>query len=251
MRDHALPFRSLAFARQVLLASCVAALAACSAFPDAAPQADAGAGTRALKKLPRRSDRAAVTVYEVRSTVSGVEGRNATDMFKTALVQSGRFRVVERARLNEGVAREKQLNAQGVSSGTTAQRQITGAEYVFEVAITEANANETQRAGGVTVAGMQVGGGTNRDSLAVDVRIVQVATAEVVDAVHVLKPIGADQASVSGVGSLLGTIMSRKGRDTTYTPDVNLQQQRKQGLDNALRAALDEAVLQLAKRFEP
>ena len=62
-------------------------------------------------------ERLPVTIYEFRSGVAAVNGAAATDMFKTALVKTGRFRVVERARLNEGVVREKQLNAGGRADG--------------------------------------------------------------------------------------------------------------------------------------
>jgi len=56
-----------------------------------------------------REARPVVAIYEFRSGVSEIGPRAATDMFVTALVHSGRFRVMERARLNEGVVREKQL----------------------------------------------------------------------------------------------------------------------------------------------
>jgi curli biogenesis system outer membrane secretion channel CsgG len=228
-----------------------AALAGCATPPYTAPQADASPTARSLKALPKRADRAVVTVIEVRSNVGAVDPRAATDMFKTALVQSRQFRVVERQRLQEGALREKQLNAQGMSSGSSARRTLTGAEYVFEASVSEANASENQRSGGIAVAGMQIGGGSNRDSISLDVRIVAVGSGEIVDAVRVLKPMSSDQASVSGVGNLLGTWLARKGRDTTYAPDLNLEQQRREGVDSALRAAIDEAVVQLGRRFAP
>ena len=82
----------------------VGAAAGCAGMPYEAPRADAAPTTQTLKKLPRKQgERVAVTIYEFRSSVNEVNGRAATDMFKTALVQSGQFRVVQRARLNEGV----------------------------------------------------------------------------------------------------------------------------------------------------
>lgn len=207
---------------------------------------------QALRKLPRKQgERVAVTIYEFRTELPGVSARSATDMFKTALVQSGQFRVVERTRLNEGVAREKQLQQGGFASGTAAQTQLRGAQYIFEGTLSEANQSEQQRSGGVSVAGMQVGGGSNRDSIAVDVRIVNAANGDIVDAVAVRRPIAADESSVSGIGNLIGTVLAQRGRSSPYTPDVQAQQRRAQGVDAAVRAAIEEAVLQLAKRFEP
>ena len=180
-----------------------------------------------------------------------VNGRAATDMFTTALVQSGQFRVVERARASEGVMREKQINAQGLSTGTAARQQLRAAQYLFEGTVSEANVAETQRSAGVGVAGMQVGGGTSRDSIAIDVRIVETRTGDVLDAVSVRKSLQGDAASVSGVGNLVGTAMAQRGRSSPYTPDVQASQTRKEGVDSALRAAINQAVIELARRFEP
>jgi curli biogenesis system outer membrane secretion channel CsgG len=215
-------------------------------------QADATVGAQKLKKLPRKpGERVAVTIYEFRCELPSVSARAATDMFKTALVQSGQFRVVERSRLNEGVVREKQLQQGGFASGKAAQTQLRGAQYVFEGVLSEANQSELQRSGAVGIAGMQIGGGSNRDSIAIDVRIVDAGSGDIVDAVSVRKSIRSEEASVSGVGNLLGTVMAQRGKSSPYTPDVQAQQRRTEGVDSALRAAIDEAALQLARRFEP
>jgi curli biogenesis system outer membrane secretion channel CsgG len=192
-----------------------------------------------------------VTVYEFRSALPGLNAQAATDMFKTALVQSGQFRVVERSRLNEGVAREKQLQAGGYASGKAAESRLRGAQYVFEGTVSEANSAERQSSGGVNVAGMQVGGGSSRDSIAIDVRVVDAASGDIVDAITVRKTLSSDEANVSGVGNLLSTVAARRNKYSPYTPDIQAQQRRSEGVDSGLRAAIDEAVLQLAKRFEP
>jgi curli biogenesis system outer membrane secretion channel CsgG len=231
-----------------------AALGACAAAgPFGAPaQVDASPGTQALKKLPRKQgERVAVTVYEFRSALPGLNAQAATDMFKTALVQSGQFRVVERSRLNEGVAREKQLQAGGYAIGKAAQSQLRGAQYVFEGTVSEANSAERQSSGGVNVAGMQVGGGSSRDSIAIDVRVVDAASGDIMDAVTVRKTLSSDEANVSGVGNLLATVAARRNKYSPYTPDIQAQQRRSEGVDSAVRAAIGEAVLQIAKRFEP
>ena len=228
-----------------------AALTACANTPVyEAPRVDAGVGTQALKQLPRKQgERVAVSIYEFRSAVSEVAVRGATDLFKTALVQSGQFRVVERSRLNEGVIREKQLNASGLTSGKSATDVLTAARYIFEGAITEANAGETQRSGAIRIGGAEIGSSRNRDVIGIDVRVVDVGTSEVVGVVTVKKAINSDSSNVSGLGNLIGTVLSRSGKNTAYVPDVQLQQQRKESLDGALRAAIDEAVLELSRRF--
>src|SRR5438876_11515219 len=108
--------------------------------------------TGVLQQLPRpQADPASVSIYEFRSGVSEINARAATDMFKTALVQSGQFRVVERSRLNEGVLREKQLNAQGQTSGQLAQKQLREAPYLFEGTISEAAISTRQDQGVISI----------------------------------------------------------------------------------------------------
>ncbi len=229
----------------------VAILTACANTPSyEAPRVDASASTQLLKQLPRKQgELVAVSIYEFRSTVNEIAARGATDFFKTALVQSGQFRVVERSRLNEGVIREKQLNASGLTSGKSGTEVLTAAKYIFEGAITEANAGETQRAGAIRIAGAEIGGSSNRDVIGIDVRVVDVGTSEVVGVVTVKKTVNSDSSNMSGLGNLIGAVLSRKGKNTAYVPDVQLQQQRKESLDSALRAAIDEAVIELSRRF--
>jgi curli biogenesis system outer membrane secretion channel CsgG len=195
------------------------------------------------------ADRLPVTIYEFRSSVTEMPARATTDMFKTALVRSGQFRVVERARAAEGVMREKQLNAAGLADGRSAEQPLRAAKYVFEGTISEATQSQTQRSSGVAVAGMEIGSGSNRDVISIDVRVVEVASGDIVDVVNVRKPITSETAAVSGFGNLIGTVLSQRGRSTTYVPDVQAQQQRRESLDQALREAIDQAVATLAVRL--
>lgn len=214
--------------------------------------ADSTVGSQALRRLPRRQgERVAVTIYEFRSGLGNVSARAATDMFKTALVQSGQFRVVERSRLSEGIVREKQLQQGGFATGAAAATQLRGAQYVFEGTLSEANAGESQSSGAISIGGMQVGSASHRDSIAIDVRVVDAASGDIVDAIAVRKAIVAEDTGVSGVGNLLSTIAAQRGRAMPYVPDLQVQQRHAEGSDAALRAAIEEAVLQLVRRFEP
>jgi curli biogenesis system outer membrane secretion channel CsgG len=113
----------------------------------------------------------------------------------------------------------------------------------------ETNAAETQRSGGLSFFGMQIGGGATTDSIVIDVRIVDARNGDVVDAIWARKSIKADSVNESGVGALIDNALAQKGKSTPYTPDVNVQQQRREGVDFAMRAAINEAVFELAKRF--
>ena len=244
----------MTIARWTACLAAAAVLAGCESTPTyTAPQVDAAPSTQAIKKLPRKSgERVAVTIYEFRSGVTEIPARGATDMFKTALVQSGQFRVVERARLEQGVLREKQMNAQGMSKGTSAQQQLRDAQYVFEGAITEANPNQNARSGSIGVAGAEIGGGTNKDMIGIDVRIIDVASGDIVDVITVRKPIASDSIGIGGIGNLIATVRSVAGKAVSpYTPDVRVDQKRRESLDQALRAVIDDAVVVLSQRFQP
>lgn len=232
----------------VVALAAAALLTACAATPrQEAPKVDSSASTQALKRLPRQAgERVAVSIYEFRSSVGEIAARGSTDMFKTALVNSGQFRVVERSRLYEGAVREKQLNASGLSSGKSATEVLTPAKYIFEGSITEANGGETQRGGVLRIAGVDFGASSNRDVLGIDVRVVDVATGEVVNVVTVRKAITSDSVSVSGIGNLISAALARKGKNNFLAPDMQLQQQRKESLDVALRSVIDQAVMDLA-----
>jgi curli biogenesis system outer membrane secretion channel CsgG len=225
-----------------------AALSGCaSTMKTEPPKVDSAASTQALKLLPRKpGTQTVVAIYEFRSNMGEVAARATTDMFITALVQSGQFRVVERSRLNEGVIREKQLNAQGLSSGKSASQQLLSARYVFEGVISEANAGELQRNSTVRIGATEIGSSRNRDVIAVDVRVVDSTTGEILGVVTVRKSVLSDARGVASSGGFFSFVNPANWR---AVPEVQLQQQRRESLDAALRAAIDQAVIELASRF--
>jgi curli biogenesis system outer membrane secretion channel CsgG len=246
-------------ARMVVAALALAALAASAATPEyEPPTSDSAASTRALARVPREArERVSVTIYEFRSSVSEIAARGSTDMFRTALVRSGQFRVVERARLNEGVVREKQLNASGLADGNAAEAQLSGAQYIFEGTISGANPSQDQRSSTLSIAGMELGGGKNRDVIVIDVSVVDVATGEVLDVITVKKSVLSSTSSVGGIGNAVGALLAQRGgrnggnasNAAAFIPDLKLQNQHKESLDDALRAAIELAVTELAGRF--
>lgn len=232
--------------RTTALALTAALLA--TACASATPQPDAPAAPRV--KLEHRGERVAVSIYEFRSSVTEIGARGATDMFKTALVRNGRFQLVERSRLNEGVIREKQLNGAGQTTGDSAQQKLRAAEYLFEATISELSAGDRQTSGGVNIAGLQFGGGSNHDSLGIDVRIVDARNGDVRDAISLRRMLKSSTAQVSGTAAAVQTWQAVNGRNVSpYVPDVNLQTSRKDSVDQALRGLIDDAVAQLAARF--
>lgn len=210
------------------------------------PEIDQSATTKKLESLPRaQGNRRVVTIYEFRSSVSEVSGAAATDMFTTALIKSGAFAIAERQRLNQGVAFEKQLNAQGQSTGSAARHQIKGAEFIFEGTVSEANVQASKTGIGGVFRGLGVETSGEKATIVIDVRVVSAATAEVLDAVNVRKPVKSGGFSVSGVGAFAQKLTSRDLQGA----DLGVAREGREGVDESLRACIEEAVYQLVQRY--
>jgi len=224
------------------------------AAADSDPVVENTKSSSALQALGAKplAQRVPVTIYEFHSGSPSVSVGAATDMFTTALVESGQFRVVERQRLSQDLMAEKQMNAAGQTSGDTAQKQLRGARYIFEGTVTEANPQEDQKQGGINIGGLNLGGGKAKDTLAIDVRIVDADTGDVLDSIKISKVLNDSNAGVSGTGAFVSTLAAMRGRIANpLTPDVNLQTAHKESVDKALRACIDTSVLELIKRLEP
>jgi curli biogenesis system outer membrane secretion channel CsgG len=214
------------------------------------PQVDNSRTSQALRQLPRKplAERLAVTIYEFRSAVPQVTAAAAADMFTTALIDSGQFRVVERAELNQTVLREKQLNAAGQATGTAAQKQLRGAQYIFEGTVSEANGGQSQQQGGLNIGGLTLGGSRNEDSIAVDVRILDADTGDVLDSIAVRKAVRSSGSSLGGTAAFASTVASLMGKTVSpLTPDVNVQNTRTDSVNEAMRACIESSVIELIK----
>jgi curli biogenesis system outer membrane secretion channel CsgG len=200
----------------------------------------------------RRTQLPTATIREFRSSVAEVTPRAATDMFITALVKTRQFRVLERARLAEGVAAEKSLNQQGMTTGQAGQSQYIAATFLFEATISEASSGDRKSTFTLGLAGAAAGRGTQSDSLAIDVRITDVESGVVVDAVTVRKEIKLVETKLGGVASALANILS-KGRaghaSELLTPNDSYSSERKDSVDATLREAINDAVRDITKRL--
>jgi curli biogenesis system outer membrane secretion channel CsgG len=222
----------------------------CSAFAEQDPVIDSSRTTKKLHSLRRQpGPKKIVTIYEFRSSVPGVNGAGATDMFTTALIKSGAFAVAERHRLNEGIMREKQLQASGMATGRAGSTKLAGAQYIFEGTVSEANADEKTAEGGFGLGGMELGGAAKQDSIGLDVRIVDAETGLVLDSVNVRKAIESGSAGISGIGKLAQSIAALKGKSIPLSPDAQGKVGHKEGVDKALRACIESAVYEIVKRY--
>lgn len=144
--------------------------------------------TQLLAALPEPEDKPAVAVYNIgdktgqrQETGSSVVTQGATDMLITAMMRSRQFKVIDRSNLGNFM-NEQQLKSEdrlAVGEGPTVG-EMTGPDYVMKGAITEYQVDKETGGLGISIAGQ--GGSTERAtaSTAIDIRLVDTTTGEVV-----------------------------------------------------------------------
>lgn len=158
---------------------------------------------------------------DISFTSSEYEGISSglKDMLTTALVQSKRYRVLERQNI-DAVKSEIELQEDGFTDASgVARGSVRGADISVIAAVTGFDPGSS--GGGGTVGGLlggktaallgAVSGGYNKASMAMDIRIVDTATTEVLAATRVEGVakdvnIGAAMGALTGTGNLGGSL---------------------------------------------
>lgn len=159
---------------------------------------------------------------------SGGVGWELSSMVSNELSNTGEFTVVERAKL-EPVLMEQDLAASGrVSQGTAAKiGEMTGAQYLVMGTVSAFESNTSNTGGGISFGGVSIGGKKGEAYMAIDLRVVDTTTSEVVHSRTV-----EGRASSSGIS--LGLFKSGFGG--------RLKNENKTPTGKAIRAALVESV---------
>lgn len=157
---------------------------------------------------------------------SGTAGRELQDMLISELVSMKTFQVLERKEL-DAVLKEQDLGASGrISESTRAQiGKIKGARYLIAATVSSYERNTSGGSGGFSFKGISLGGKRDRAYIAVDLKVIDTTTGEVVDARTV------EATSKSG-GLRIG--FSRGGFSGT------LGKQKKSPVGKAIRACIME-----------
>lgn len=181
----------------ILFYSCLVFFAVgCASLTQPTAQVDNTAGASALPLYSGPKARIAVADFDVKAAKAGGEiGYGLREMLVTALINSNRFSVVERQALN-AVMQEQELSTSGAAdtaSGGPQRGKIKTAELIVTAAVTEF---EPQASGGRAgigggggigrgVLGGLLGAALNKAHMALDIRIVDVSTSEVLAATRV------------------------------------------------------------------
>jgi curli biogenesis system outer membrane secretion channel CsgG len=191
----------------VSLAVCAALLAALLALPAAAA-----------------GDKPRIAVLEIKNKADNQSwwhggGEAAQDVFVTELVKSGKFSVIERERLN-AIMQEKGLNLSGDIDPATAMQigKLLGADYMLAGSVTEYG-EDSAEAHGRGVRGLPgFGVGKKNFTAAIDARIFNVSTGEIVWADSARHEDSSVKVSVGGFG---GGKDDRRMFDKVMRPVIN------------------------------
>jgi curli biogenesis system outer membrane secretion channel CsgG len=128
-----------------------------------------------------------VGIAEFKKSVSvnwwgGQVGRDMADMLANELMGTKKFRVVERQKLNAVIA-EQDLAASGrIKRGTGAKTgELTGARYLITGTVSSYEEDVADTGGGLSFKGISLGGSKGKAYIAIDLRVIDSSTGEVVD----------------------------------------------------------------------
>jgi curli biogenesis system outer membrane secretion channel CsgG len=166
----------------------------------------------------------------------GDVGAAMTEQLTTALINTGRFVVLERKGLEE-VLGEQDLGASGRANKDTAPPtgRVIGAEWLIKAAISEYTDKKSKSGGAIVFRGIGLGGTKEEAYVALDVRIIDAATGEVIDSV---KADGSAKKSGALGGLALGGVYLVAGKEDS-TP-----------IGQATRGALTDAIDFICQRMD-
>ncbi|MBF0516584.1 MAG: penicillin-binding protein activator LpoB [Nitrospirae bacterium] len=142
---------------------------------------------------------------------SGV-GRDLQDMLASELVSTHSFSVLERKEL-DAVLGEQDLGTSGRIDPATKAKigKIKGAQYLIAATVSAFEENTEGTGAGIGIAGINIGGSEAKAYMAVDLKVIDATTGEVVDARTVEASAKSSAAAVSGgMGMFSGGLSQHK-----------------------------------------
>ena len=172
----------------------VVSLVGCASLMQPSAQVENTAGAAALPPYSGPRARIAVADFDVKAAKAGGEiGSGLREMLVTALINSNRFTVVERQVLNAVMKEQDLISSGNAQAGGPQRGKIKTADLIITAAVTEF---EPQASGGKAgigggggvgsgVLGGLLGAALNKAHMALDIRIVDTSTSEVLAAQRV------------------------------------------------------------------
>jgi curli biogenesis system outer membrane secretion channel CsgG len=233
--------------RSFMFGLLVGLLAVTNVFAQTA-QVDNNAGTSGMPPYSGPKARIAVADFDVKAAkATGEIGTGLREMLVTALMNSSRFRVVERQVLN-AIMQEQELAASGAAQpGGTARGQIKTADLIITAAVTEFEPQASGGAAGIGgggnigrgILGAVIGGSMNKSHMALDIRIIDASTSEVLAATRV-------QGQATDVaGGIAAGFMGSWGLGAGLSGYANTP------MEKAIRVCIIEAVKYIAGSVPP
>jgi len=174
----------------------VIGIAGCASTTQPSARVDNDAGTQSFPPYNGPKARVAIADFDVKAAkATGEIGSGLREMLVTALVNSNRFSVLERQQLG-ALMQEQELGASGVAqqgAGGAQRGKIKTADLIVTAAVTEfepaASGGSAGIGGGGGVASGVLGGllgaAMNKSHMAMDIRIVDASTSEVLASTRV------------------------------------------------------------------
>ena len=209
---------------------------------------DNTAGALGLPAYSGPKARIAVADFDVKAAqATGEIGTGLREMLVTALMNSNRFSVLERQALS-AVMQEQELSASGAAQPGGPQRgQLKTADIIVTAAVTEFEPHVSGgRAGiggggpiGSGILGGLIGGSLNKSHMALDLRIVDTSTSEVLASTRV-------QGQASDVaGGIMAGFLGSWGLGAGLSGYANTP------MEKAIRICIIEAVRYIAQVVPP
>jgi len=231
-----------------LSAAMIAGVAGCATIggiTQPTAQVDNNAGAQAMPPYSGPKARIAVADFEVKAAkANGEIGSGLREMLITALVNSSRFSVLDRQALN-AVMQEQELAASGAGQAGSGPKRgnIKTADIVITAAVTEFEPQASGGRGGIG-AGGGIGNGIlggllsaalNKAHMALDIRIIDTSTSEVLAATRV-------QGQASDIsGAFMGGFLGSWGLGGGLSVYANTP------MEKAIRICIIEAVRYIAQ----
>jgi curli biogenesis system outer membrane secretion channel CsgG len=111
----------------------------------------------------------------------GDVGPQLADMLSNELSATGDFKVIERQKINAVLSEQDLASSYRMRPGSTPHTgNITGAQYLVTGSVSAYTEDASNTGGGVNIAGFHLGGGQKQAYVAIDLRVIDAETSEVV-----------------------------------------------------------------------